>query len=222
MGEEMSSYKNKVIPISSKNDSLTKTGRVISVVSEDFEIVVSDKTVKAKKAFSCIVEPMPDDTVICCKNENGIFYILGILERKNPGHMNISFPSDTYIESKEALNMFSKKSISMTAPNINSFSEKAVHKSKDATVCYDGVTAVGNEFQGSFKTVRLISNLINTMAKNVFEKFISYNRNTEGCDQIKAGQIAIKTDSSYLLDSKHTMMNSKECTKINGDKILMG
>jgi len=218
----MNSYQNKVIPIG--NDaSLTKTARVISHLNEDFEIIVSGKTLRAKKAFSCIINPLPDDTVICCRNENGIFYILGIIERKNSRQMDISFPSDTNIESKEgSLNIASKASITMTSSNLNCFSKKTVHKSNEALFCYDDVIATGKEFQASFKSMKVISNMINTMAKHVIERFRSYNRNTEDSDQIKAGQITRKTDGSYLLDSKHTIMNSKECTKIDGEKILMG
>ena len=223
MGEMMSLYQNKVIPISSDNDSLTKTGKVIAIIDGDFEILISNKRVRAKKAFSCIIVPLPDDTVICCKNDNGIFYILGIIERETSQKIDISFPSDTNIESKEGtLNLISKKTISMVSTNINSFSKKAIHRSEDATICFDNVSATGKEFQASFKTVKLISNIINTMAKNVFEKFKSYNRNTEDSDQIKAGLLSRKTRGSYILDSKHTIMNSKECTKIDGEKILMG
>jgi hypothetical protein len=218
----MSSYQNKVIPIGN-DDSLTKTGRVISNINDDFEIIVSGKTVRAKKAFSCIINPLPDDTVICCKNENGIFYILGIIERDSSSQTNISFPSDTNIELKEGnLNILAKNSISLSSKDLNFFSKKTVHKSKEAIVCYDDVIATGKDFQASFKSMRLISNLINTMAKHVFESFRSYNRNTEDSDQIKAGQLTRKTNGSYLLDSKHTIMNSKECTKIDGEKILMG
>jgi uncharacterized protein DUF3540 len=223
MGGKMRSVQKKVIPIKRISDSITKTGKVLSEAEGDYEVLMANGPVKAKKAFSCIIVPVPEDTVICCENDDGVFYILGIIEREKDHKVTVTFPSDTNIESTGgSIHVFSEQSISLTSPDLNCFSKKAVHKSKEAVVCYDNVTATGNEFLASFKTVGFVSNLINTVAKNVIEKFKNYNRSTENSDQIKAGLLSRKTRGSYLLDSKHTIMNSTECTKIDGEKILMG
>ncbi len=39
---------------------------------------------------------------------------------------------------------------------------------------------------------------------------------------VKSGQMTRQTDGLYAMDSKHTIMNSKKSTKIDGEKILMG
>ncbi len=222
MGEKMSSEQNKVIPINDDSNFSTTTGKVLEVFDGYYEVSVFNSPVKAQKAFSCIIDPVPEDTVICCKSDNA-FYILGIIERKNNNKSHISFPSDTNIETKSgSLNLFSKESVSIVSHDLNCFSKKAIHKSEDATICYRNLTATGETLTGTFRTVKFISSLINTMAKNVFERFKFYNRNTEVIDQIQAGQIGRKTDGSYMLDSTHTILNSKECTKIDGEKILMG
>ncbi|MCP3926251.1 MAG: DUF3540 domain-containing protein [Desulfobacterales bacterium] len=219
----MSSYQSKVIPISGNNSSVTQTGEILSSVNDYFEIDISNKLVKAKKAFSCIIEPLPEDIVMCCKNENGLFYILGIIERKKPERMNISLPEHTNIESRKgSMNIFTKESITMASESLNCFSKRTVHKSKNAVVAIDNITATGDDIQASFKSIRVISKLINTIAKSVIEKFRSYIRDTEGFDKVKAGQLTRQTEGLYSVDSKHTIMNSKEYTKIDGEKILMG
>ena len=219
----MNNSARKVIPIHSNNKPAVRIGSVISVISDEIIINMAGGTIKAKKAFSCIIDPEPDDIIICTENENGAAYILGIIERPATQKMSLSFPSDTRIQVKQgSLNITSMDSVTIASKDLNCFSKRVIHKSPEAIVSYEHITANGNELQASFKTVRLISNLINTMAKQVIDKFKGYIRSTEDNDMVKAGQMARQAHGVYSMDSKHTIMKSKKSTIIDGDKILMG
>ena len=219
----MKNSANNVIPIHSNTKPDIMTGSVVSVVSDEININLAGDLKKAKKAFSCIIDPEPDDIIICTENNNGMIFILGIIERPNGQKMNISFPSDAQIQTiKGSLSINSNDNVTIASKNVNFFSKKVIHKSQEAVVAYDNITANGNELQASYKTVRLISNLINTMAKQVIDRFKGYIRSTEDNDMVKAGQMTRRADGLYSMDSKHTIMNSKKSTKIDGEKILMG
>ncbi len=219
----MNNLSRKLIPMYNSNVSAVKTGSVISVVLDEIRVNLSGEIKKAKKAFSCLIDLMPEDTIICAENNDGMVYVLGIIERPGTQKMNLSFPSDAHIRTKQgSLNLNSQDSISISSSNVNCFSKRVIHKSFEAIISYDNTTALGNEFQASFKTVRLISNLINTMANQVIDKFKGYIRSTEDNDMVKAGNLNRQTDGLFSLDSKHTIMNSKKSTKIDGEKILMG
>ncbi|MCK5312885.1 MAG: DUF3540 domain-containing protein [Desulfobacteraceae bacterium] len=219
----MNNSARKVIPMKINTASVVRTGSVISIISDVISINLAGEIKKATKAFSCLIDVQINDIVICTENENGIVYVLGIQERPGSKKMNISFPDDTNIQSNDgSLSLQSSKSVSIVSNNVNCFSKKIIHKSKEATISYDNITANGNELHASFKTVRLISNLINTMAKQVIDKFIGYVRSTEDNDMVKAGHINRQAEGLLSMDSKHTIMNSKKSTKIDGEKILMG
>ncbi|NOX34525.1 MAG: DUF3540 domain-containing protein [Deltaproteobacteria bacterium] len=219
----MNSSAIKLIPIHSDNKSVIRTGSVISVVPGEIIINLEGNTIRAEKAFSCIIDPEPDDIIICTANENGMVYILGILERPATQKMSVSFPSDTHICVKQgSLNISSTDNMTIASKDVSCFSKRVIHKSHEAIVSYDNITASGNELQASFKTIRLISNFINTMAKQVIDKFKGYIRSTEDNDLVKAGQMIRNTDGLFSMNSKHTIMNSKKSTKIDGEKILMG
>ncbi len=223
MGEIMNNFARKVIPIHYGNESAVKTGVVISVVLDEIVVDMAGEIKKAKKAFSCLIDIMPEDIIICTENGEGIVYILGVIERPKEKKMNLSFPSNTHIQVNQGgLSIGSADSVSIMSKDLNLFSKKAIHKSHEAIVAYENISATGNELQASYKTVRLISNLINTMAKQVIDKFKGYIRSTEDNDMVKSGQMTRKTDGLYAMDSKHTIMNSKKSTKIDGEKILMG
>lgn len=82
--------------------------------------------------------------------------------------------------------------------------------------------ARGNCLQADFKTVWVISQMVNTLAKQVISKFKNYIRRTEDYDQVKSGQMTRQVDGLYSLDSKHTVLVSKKDTKIDGERIHMG
>ncbi|MCK5097420.1 MAG: DUF3540 domain-containing protein [Desulfobacteraceae bacterium] len=213
----------KVIPMHANDKTVVRTSTVVSIISDEICISMAGEIKTARQAFSCIVDVKVDDVVICSENSDGMVFILGIIERPDTQTMSLSFPSDTNIQTKQgSLNINSPDSVSIVSNNINCFSKKVVHKSREAVISYDKTTARGNELLAYFQTIRLVSNLINTMAKQVISKFKGYVRSTEDNDMVKAGHMNRQADGLLSMDSKHTIMNSKKCTKIDGEKILMG
>ncbi len=207
-----------------EEESAIHNAKVIAVSSSSAIVEIKGDKIKAKKAFSCFVEPEPGDTVICCKSEDGHFYILGILERKqNNKNMIISFPSDAALEAREGnINVVSRGGITMASESLNFFSKNTVHKSCKAAISFDDVTASGTSIQASYKKLTFISHLINTVARQVINRFKGYVRHTEDNDQVKSGHMTRSVKGLFAVDTKHTIMVSRESTKIDGEKILMG
>ncbi len=225
----MSITSAKIMPINSmvdsekKGDTDIKNGVVVSMTPESIVVEIAGEKKQAKKAFSCFVEPQSGDKVICSRDENDIFYILGIIERSCQQKVTISYPSDANIISESGnLNLQSKKAVSLSSKGLNFFSKITVHKSQEAVISFDDITATGSVLQASYKNIKVIGGLINTMARQVIDTFKGYIRNTEGNDQIRAGQLTRRADELYSMDSKYTVMISKKDTKIDGERIHMG
>jgi hypothetical protein len=219
----MNKLAKNIIPIKNNFEANLEKGIVLSGKNEDFIVDLSGKKSNAKKTFSCLIEPEINDVVLCIKDTENKVYILSILKRPENKKTNISFASDTQITCQLGnLNITSNENLSFASKDIGIISKSIVHKSSEAIISYENITASGNEINAAYKTVRLISELINTMAKQVIDKFKGYIRNTEENDMVNCGQMTRKAKGLYCLDSDHTIMNSKKTTKIDGDKILMG
>lgn len=178
---------------------------------------------EARVAFSCLVQPMPDDLVLVSKPTSGECYILSILERSEKQNMTLAFPGDATIHTGGELTAMSCKSISLAAAeNMNCISKQAIHKSNNAIIDYTECTAKGNALQISFNTIKTISHLMTDIVGQYIGKMKNYIRHTEKYDQIKAGQMGRKADGVYTMDSSYTIMVSKKDTKIDGERIHMG
>ncbi len=200
-----------------------RNARVLSRASDQIVLDIAGEKHRACKAFSCFVEPLPDDRVICSRDETGMLYILGIIDRKNSQNVTISYPANTdMVCTGGSLNLRAKNALSVASQDLNFFSDKVVHKSREAVFALDETTVTGYILRASFKTVQVFSRMINTMARQVIERFQGYIRNTEDNDQVRAGQMTRRTDGMYTMDSKYTIMVSDKDTKIDGERIHMG
>lgn len=214
-------------PASSREEAepTVQNVRVVSVSGRESIIeTLAGVRRPAQTAFSCLVQPMPGDLALCTRTETGMSYILGIIDRPAEQHMTLSFPGDaTMLSDAGSLAVYSAKSVTLAAGDrLNCISDKAVHKSREAVVDFEELAARGKNLEAAFNTVRIVSHVLSTFAKQVFQKAVDYIRHTEDCDQVKAGQMTRKAAGLYSMDSDYTVMVSKKDTKIDGERIHMG
>jgi hypothetical protein len=221
----MKNLNPKVVPIIEPVVAVTPSATVISIDTDgNIEIEVEGGRHTAKLAFSCLVQPQPDDVVMFSKLETGQSYILGVIERPGCSDMTIALPGKSTIKSNSgSLSIISAESINMMASkNINSVSDQAIHKSREAVFDYQELIAKGENLQASYSNIRVFGNLLNVMAKQVINRFKSYIRNSEESDMVKSAQMTREVSGLYSMDTKYTIMISKKDTKIDGERIHMG
>jgi len=212
-----------IIPMHANEEAVIKTGTIEGVSADTLTIMISGILQPGKKAFSCLIDPEPGDQIICSVHPDGLVYVLGIIERPNRQETNLTFPSDANIRTqKGSLHISAPERINVASSNVDCFAARTTYKSNEAFISCHKTIATGNEIQASFHTIRFISQMIHTMARQVMSKFKGYARHTEDNDMVRSGQMTRKIDGLYAMDSKNTIMNSKKITKIDGEKILMG
>jgi len=210
----MSAIVEKILPLDQHAETKMMHGQVAEVAGQDLTVVIAGRHYRATAAFSCLVQPQPGDTVLCAGSDQGAWFVLSILERPLSRKTVLEFPGDVVLRAKSA---------SMIAENnLNFFSGREIHKSEAAVVDVKEVTATGETLQATYRSVRLLSQLINTMARHVINRVQTYLRQTEDHDQVKAGQLTRTVEGLYCMDSKHTVMVSKKDTRIDGERIHMG
>ena len=206
---------SKIVPLQRPDSAVVYTATVLSVSGKYCVIDLSGTHYTAQVIFSCLVQPIKNDVVMCVQSATGDYFITGIVEREASQSMMVSFPEDVTMQSLTgSMSFLSSDSVTMAASkNINCISDRALHKSNTAVINYDQLTASGTDLQSSFSSIRIFSNLITTISKQVLQKFKNYIRQTEESDQTKAGNMTRHVKGLYSMDSQHTIMVSKKDTK---------
>lgn len=213
-----------LIKLKQPETAVVYTARVLSVSDKYCQIDLSGTQYSAQIVFSCLVKPIKDDMVLCVLSADGDYYVTAVVEREASQAMTVSFPEDVTMQSASgSMKFMSSDSITMAASkNFNCLSDEALHKSNTAVVNYDRLTASGSDLQSSYSSMRIFSNFIHTMSRQMLQKFKNYIRHTEESDQTKAGNMTRQVKGLYSMDSEHTILVSKKDTKIDGERIHMG
>ncbi len=196
---------------------------ISSSTSKKLILKVNGKELPAKVSFSCLVQPEINDIVLITGNDHDGFYILSILERPGSDNMSLAFPGNTILNSNNgSLQLHARETVALTANKLTCIAESSIHKSNKAYVDFSELNATGENANVSFKTVKILSKMISTIAQHTINKFKTYLRHTEEADQISAGQMTRDAKEMYSMNSKYTVMVSKKDTKIDGERIHMG
>lgn len=213
-----------VIPIVDSVPATIHHASVLSVEGDNFVIEIAGIPQAAKTMFSCLVRPQVGDLIMYSQHDSGSYYILGIIERPENPDMTVEFPGNTTFKNTAGtLSLMASESVNLVSSGkLNCLADQVVHKSREATVDYQTITAKGSLLQASFDHVKLYSQSITTMARQAIDRFKRYIRHSDESDQVKAGQMTRDVSGMYSMDSKYTIMVSKKDTKIDGQRIHMG
>jgi hypothetical protein len=222
--EQIKMKPSKVIALQQPVSAFVYTATVISGSSNKWVIDLSGRHCLATVCFSCMVQPRKNDVVMCVVSEAGDYFITGIIERETDHSMLVAFPGDVTMQTDTgSINIVASKSVTMAASDsINCLSDQVLHKSNSAIVNYDNLTASGSSAKIGITSIHIMSELINTIARQVLQKFKTYIRHSEESDHIKTQSMSRQATGVYTLDSQYTIMQSKKDTKIDGEHIHMG
>jgi len=206
-----------------EKEPVIKEAKVSEIKGKSIFIDLDGDIQPAKVAFSCLVQPMAGDHILCSMSKNGCC-VLSIIERPGTQNIKLTFPADVSIQMPAGdFSLLSGKSITLASgESLNCISDKAVHKSKEAVVDFEKITAKGKSLTASIKKVSMIGREINIIAENLMERVKRYIRHTQDYDQVKAGEMTRKSEGLLSINSVRTIMISKKDTIIDGEHIFTG
>jgi hypothetical protein len=216
----MSAQENIISIIQPEYSSLT--AKVNALRGDCFELQYKGKSIMARKAYSCLLEPIADDTVSYILDEYQQAYVIAILHRSNDCDAELNVPSKTIINCSDQLTIRSGKQTSFISDSIQNLSNKFNVKTESAAIDFKHSVIKGDKLYSHIQVVNMVADLLNTMVRQGIQKFSSYVRKTEQVDQVQAGQMGRKVEGLYTMNSKHTVMMSQKDTKIDGEHIHMG
>lgn len=197
-----------------EQSSIQETAQVVEVHDDYFIVSIFGVgvSVKAKKAFSCLVEPLLHDTVLIGGQESGL-YILSILERSH---------SDSQITIQGELSISATKLKITSEESFDLVTEQATLKSKEWVQSANQYqlknhnfthTSVNFKYSGQYYAAYL--NTTHTVSADS-QKIVT------GSDKISALNLDYSAEFISRLQAQTTIINGTEILKADGKKILMG
>jgi len=206
-----------------KEENFLEYGTIKLAQGGAFTVAAESGIVAAKRSFSCLVEPLPGDTVLVSRAASGC-YILAILERHGDQHACLAFEGDADLRLKQGrLRVAAQEGIDLvTAKDTALFSPELSINSVQAEVNIQHLSFFGTFLQGQIERIKLIGQACDSIFERVSQRVKRSYRWVEELDQLKAGQLNYLVKKLMSLRGKYSVLTAEEDVRIDGDKILMG
>jgi len=188
-----------------------------------FTVGAETGVVAAKRSFSCLVDPLPGDTVLMSRAVSGC-YILAILERPGDQRACLAFEGDADLRVKQGrLRVAAQDGIDLVAAGDTALvSPKLSVNSVQADVSIQHLSLFGTFLEGQIQKIKLIGETCDSVFERVSQRVKRCYRWVDEVEHLKAGQLSYLVKKLMSLRGKYSVLTAEEDVRIDGDKILMG
>jgi hypothetical protein len=207
-----------------RDEAYLETGRVTGSEGGLYRVETGCGMLEARRAVSCLVEPLPGDTVLVSQTASGGCHLLGILERQADAATNLAFEGDVELSSREGrLRVTAQEGIDLVSPGeaILVSGQLQVHAG-EADVSVPRLSFLGTALQAQVETVKLFGKACDSVFERVSQSVRRSFRRVEELETLSAGQLNYVVKKLMSLRGKHSVITAEENVRIDGDKILMG
>lgn len=183
------------------------TAVVVALDADRPVLAVDTRRIAARRAASCLVEPVVDDTVLIAETGDEVF-VLAVLERPSGEPAVLSVPgtdSATLTQDKLALRC---EALTVDAGT-------ATLRSRAAQVAGRTLKAVAERLDVVARTLR-------RTAEQEFSHAKTAVRTVEGAETVTAGELALEAKTALTQRAGIVLVDATEDVRINGERITMG
>ena len=166
-----------------------------------------ESTPGARRAASCLLAPVPGDTVLV-SSIDGTIYILAVLERANSGDATLSVPKAETLRLRQ-------KSIALEASDLSA-------NVQTATISVEKTNFIGSVLTGVAETLEMVARTIKRVAGHEISHAGTAVRTVDGVESLKANTIAHDASDFLTLKSSATVIDATTDVRVNGERISLG
>jgi hypothetical protein len=199
------------------------SGVVIARDGRSVRIARRGRISAARVAFGCIVQPEPGDHVLT-SIADGTIWVTSVLERSSETPMRlwaegdvsiVSTGGDVSLTAAQSINLDATQRARLAAAEID------LHASVARFVLGE-LLQVGRRASLLVGKIRHVSELIETFAEHVLTRAQRSSRFVEESDQIRAGDIDHRAESTLQMRAETLLMTADVVARVDADQIHMG
>ncbi len=213
-----------VIPLhGNHNECQFITAIVKGVSSQSLMVDTGKGVVNARTAFSCLVTPEVDDIVLVNEVEND-YYVLSVLERPTEQNMTLAFPANVKLQAVDGqLDLIAAKDINLlTSADTHMLSSHLHITTGNMDINTAKLTSRTQEIESHSKDVKLYTDMLSTVAKQISQKTNVLVRWVESVETLNIGNLIQNVRKNYTSHSNQAIITAKKDMRIDGERIHMG
>jgi len=183
-------------------------GLVSAVAGGASQVTLAVGARPARRAVSCLIEPLVGDRVACLCEPDGSVWITAVLERPQA--------ADTeHILSCEGPLTLRASTLSLAAGSLQFDADQAALRCEQADLMGTRLNIMGG-------TLKAVGSVLSTVFDRVLHHSRQHLRTTEGLDKVQADQLVCQASQLLELHGEHTLINGEKLVKARGAQIHFG
>ncbi len=179
---------------------------------------------EAKRAVSCLVEPLVDDVVLLALAPNGGAYVLAVLEREEGAKATLSTDGDLEVRQRhgsftvaaqEGIELVSSKDVAVIAGGLRV-------NAAEGDVAVQRLSFLGGLVRAEMDTVKMLAATFDSFVERLSQKVKRSYRTVEETDQLHAARIDYTASATMSLHAENSLITAEELVKVDGEQIHLG
>lgn len=208
-----------------QREAFQEAGTVVEVTpAGEFTVRAESGVYGARRAFSCLVEPMAGDVVLLSGLPSGACYVLAVLEREADaparlvadGNLEVRLAKGRFVvAAQEGVDLVSAKEVSVTAGGVRV-------NATEGNVVLKQLSVLGSFVRAEFDRIKVLAESCDSVMDRVLQRVKRSYRFVEEHDQVRAAQIDYVAQNNASLRGENTLITAKDLVKVDGEQIHLG
>jgi hypothetical protein len=199
-------------------------GRVLAAEGGKLRVRAGASDYDAKRAVSCLVEPVAEDIVLLALAPSGAVYVLSVLERDEGAKATLSTDGDLEIRQRhgrvtiaaqEGIDLIAAKDVAVVGHGLKV-------NVAEGNVVVQKLSFLGGIVRAEMDKVKVLAQTFDSVLDRFSQKVKRSFRTVEETDQLRAERIDYSATSTMSLHGENALVTAKQLVKVDGEQIHLG
>jgi len=182
-------------------------GRAVEVEGLSVVLAAGSRRITARRATSCLVEPVPGDLLAAIDTADGC-YVTAVLDRPSEAGAVLSVPGTA--------------SATLAQPELKIVCETLAVEAGRADLRTRLAQVAGQTLSAVAERLDLVARVLRRTADQEFSHAKVATRNVEGVETVSAGELMLEGRSVLAQRAGIILLDAREDVRVNGERITMG
>jgi len=168
-----------------------------------------------RRAASCLIEPMPGDTVACLRVAPDEVWVLAVLMREEGAPTVLRCHGATRLEVEGGPFDIAAPQVQIDAQRMGVQSDELCIETQSVDVISDNYNVVGS-------AMRVVGAMLSTVFDRVAHFAKLHSRTTDGLDRVHANCLEHEAEQLASFSGEHVLVNGSKLVKTRGRQIHFG
>lgn len=179
---------------------------------------------RARRASSCLLEPMPGDRVLVAHDDGDVVYVLAILSRDGAAAHTVVFPGDAQIIAPLGrIGVSARDGVELASPqSVSVVSATLAVQATEASVTIERAEYTGSWLNTCVRRIKLVATSLDAVMDRWTQQVRQSLRRVDELEQVKAGQIDYAARDTFALHGSNALVTAKKLVKVDSEQIHIG